>query len=59
MFIITSQAFLFYTIEKMLSDCCKHLASLSNDKLTDSFFEFLFKLNNDIYELDPTKTEEV
>ena len=43
----------------MLSDCCKHLASLSNDKLTDSFFEFLFRSNNDKYELDPTKTEDV
>ncbi|CAD8180407.1 unnamed protein product [Paramecium octaurelia] len=53
------QAFLFYTIDKMLSDCCKHLASLLNDKLTDSFFDFLFKSNNDKYELDPTKTEEV
>ncbi|CAK91198.1 unnamed protein product (macronuclear) [Paramecium tetraurelia] len=53
------QAFLFYTIDKMLSDCCKHLASLVNDKLTDSFFDFLFKSNHNKYELDPTKTEEV
>ncbi|CAD8183839.1 unnamed protein product [Paramecium octaurelia] len=53
------QAFLFYTIDKMLSDCCKHLASLFNDKLTDSFFDFLFKSNHNKYELDPTKTEEV
>ncbi|CAD8178526.1 unnamed protein product [Paramecium pentaurelia] len=53
------QAFLFYTIDKILSDCCKHLASLLNDKLTDSFFDFLFTLKNNKYELDPTKTEEV
>ncbi|KAM3133017.1 hypothetical protein pb186bvf_014873 [Paramecium bursaria] len=53
------QAFLFYTIDKLLIDCCKYLQSLYYDKITEGLLSFLFYEQNGRYYYDQSKIEEL
>lgn len=44
-------------MDKLLSDCCKYLSA--SDKITEPYLNFLFKIQNDHYILDPTKAPEL